>query len=128
MAYAVTTIGGVDSALTLGVERAYIRYQEREASTCAATRTVQRTTCLVEQRTYRGSAPLYSIGAERRFAARWRAVAEAYVVENVAVVSAGVKGAGTRSEITFGLMAPVGVGRVLPAPVINYVWKFGGRE
>jgi len=124
IAYAVTTIGGPDRALTLGIERAYIRYRDDGVETCTAKRTVHKATCIAERRTYHGSAPLYSVGVEQRFASSWRAVAEAYVVDNVAVVSAGVKGANTRSEITFGLMMPVGVGPVIPAPVINYVRRF----
>ena len=101
IAYAVTTYGGSDNALTGGVGYAYARYDgEREATMIGM------------------------VGGEHRLSRRVKVVTENYFWQGAGIASLGVRFLGDRLSADVGLLTPIGGGFVFALPVVNFVWKF----
>ena len=99
IAYAVTTYGESDNALTGGLGYAYARYDEEHAGTAIG-----------------------MIGGEHRLTRRIKLISENYLWQSGGIVSIGVRFLGERLSADVGLFSPIGSG--IAAPVVNFVYKF----
>lgn len=99
IAYAVTTYGQSDNALTGGIGYAYARYDEEHAGTMIG-----------------------MIGGEHRLGRRVKVISENYLWQNGGIVSVGIRFLGERLSADVGLFSPIGSG--IAAPVVNFVYKF----
>lgn len=101
IAYAVSTYGGADHALTGGIGYAYARYeQDHDATTIGM------------------------IGGERRLGRRVKLITENYFWNGAGIVSLGVRFLGDRLSADVGVFAPTDGHHLIAAPVVNFVWKF----
>ena len=101
IAYAVTTYGESDNALTGGVGYAYARYDGEHDATVIG-----------------------MIGGERRLGRRVKFVTENYFWHGFGIVSFGVRFLGERLSADVGVFAPTDGHHIVAAPVVNFVWKF----
>jgi hypothetical protein len=129
LAYAVTTTGTDDDALTVGLGWAYAHYHETvyDYSPCFSATTIGTAACAVSTRTTRTEgAPLVMVGGEHRVSRRVKVVTENYAFQHGGVLSVGARFLGERFSADLGLMAPiVGGDGFVVAPVLNVVWLFG---
>ena len=99
IAYAITTYGTPDSAVSVGLGRGYARDGHESGSTTLA-----------------------MIGGEHRISKRVAFVTENYVWSGSGILSAGVRFFGDHLSTDLGLMKPIDADVV--APVVNFVWTF----
>jgi hypothetical protein len=129
LAYAVTTTGTDDDALTVGLGWAYAHYRETryDYSSCVGGVTVGAVACRVSYRTTQTEgAPLVMVGGEHRISRRVKVVTENYAFQHGGIVSVGLRFLGERFSADLGLMAPIVSGdSFVAAPVMNVVWMFG---
>ena len=101
IAYAATTYGGIDDAVTGGIGYAYARYSKDTHA-----------------------AALGMIGGEHRLSRRLKFITENYVWHDGGIVSVGFRFLGERLSADVGVFAPIVGDTALAAPVVNFVWKF----
>jgi hypothetical protein len=101
IAYAVTTYGGPDAAVTGGVGYAYARYDRNTDASMIG-----------------------MLGGEYRIGRRLKFITENYLWQGAGIISGGVRFLGERLSADIGLFAPVGSDTAFAAPVVNVVWKF----
>ena len=101
IAYAVTTYGGMDDAVTGGLGYAYARYTKNSHATAIG-----------------------MIGGEHRLGRRLKFITENYVWHDGGIVSVGFRFLGERLSADVGVFAPIVGDTALAAPVVNFVWKF----
>ena len=101
IAYAVTTYGGLDDAVTGGVGYAYARYSKSSHATAIG-----------------------MIGGEHRIGRRLKFITENYVWHDGGIISGGVRFLGERLSADVGIFAPIVADTTIAAPVVNFVWKF----
>jgi hypothetical protein len=125
LAYAVTTTGSADNALSVGAGWAYSRYREDGYSPCGfgppgpSGCTPQHTTKVV-------GSPVLMVGGERRVHQRVKVMTENYVFEKGGIVAIGVRFLGERLSADLGVFAPItGEDVFALAPIVNFVWTFG---
>ncbi len=99
IAYAITTYGTRDSAISAGLGYGYARGGNESGRTTLA-----------------------MIGGEHRISKRVAFVTENYIWSGSGILSAGVRFFGDHLSTDLGLMKPVDVDVV--APVVNFVWSF----
>ena len=102
IAYGVATLGSADSAVTVGVGRAY-------------------------ERSYGNShgATLLMVGGEHRATRKIKLITENYVFRSGGVAMGGIRLLGDSLSADIGLVVPLGVGELIAFPMVNFVWKFG---
>ncbi len=102
IAFAASTFGTTDDAVTVGVGWAYVNTNSNDEGAMVA-----------------------MIGGERRLSPRIKLVTENYVFNGGGILSGGVRFIGDSLSADIGLAAPVGAGGGLFAfPIVNFVWKF----
>ena len=101
IAYAVTTYGGSDDALTCGIGYAYARYNKDSHATMIG-----------------------MIGGEHRLGRRLKFITENYVWRGAGIISGGVRFLGERLSADVGVFSPVTGDTAFAAPVVNFVWTF----
>jgi hypothetical protein len=101
IAYAVTTYGGLDDAVTGGIGYAYARYSTSSHATVIG-----------------------MIGGEHRLSRRLKFITENYVWRDGGIISGGVRFLGERLSADVGIFAPIVGDTTVAAPVVNFVWKF----
>jgi len=128
LAYAVTTTGTDDNAVTLGLGWAYARYHDTryDYSPCFGAGIAAASACAVSYRTTETEgAPVLMVGGEYRMSRRLKLVTENYAFQHGGIVSLAVRVIGKRFSADLGFISPVSTDGVFPAPVINFVWAFG---
>jgi hypothetical protein len=126
LAYAATTIGANDNALTIGGGWAYARYEETDALTCPVSPPGMPVACTADRTTEVVGAPVLMVGGERRLRRNLKLITENYAFEDGGIVSVGVRFLGERLSADLGVFAPVTSEDVFVlAPIVNFVWTFG---
>lgn len=124
VAYVVATVGTEDNAWTVGTGWVYSRYYENEYAAGCFSR--PHPTCEPERVARDERSPIGMVGGERRISRRLKLVSENYVFRSGGIASIGVRFIGERLSADVGAFAPLAAGGTFVAPVVNFVWTFGG--
>jgi hypothetical protein len=126
LAYAVTTTGTDDNAVSIGAGWAYARYREDAPSRCPIGPPGMAVPCTSEQTTKVVGSPVAMIGGERRLSRHVKIITENYAFEGGGVVSIGIRFLGERLSADLGVFTPVTADEgFIVAPIVNFVWTFG---
>lgn len=101
IAYAASTFGTTDDAVTVGVGWAYANTNENNEGAVVA-----------------------MIGGERRLSPRIKLITENYLFTGGGIASGGIRFIGESLSADLGLFAPLGAGGLVALPIANFVWKF----
>jgi hypothetical protein len=101
IAYAATTIGTTDDAVTVGVGWAYANTNSNNEGAVVA-----------------------MLGGERRISPRFKLITENYVFNGGGILSGGIRFLGDSLSADLGLFVPLGAGGFVALPIVNFVWKF----
>jgi hypothetical protein len=101
IAYAASTFGSRNDAVTVGAGWAYEVYGGDNTGTA-----------------------LLMLGVERRLGRRLKFISENYFIGGDAVISGGVRFLGESLSADIGLFSPIGAGELFAFPIVNFVWKF----
>ena len=101
IAYAAVTQGSTDSAVTVGLGRAYYRSDNDN-----------------------GGSAVLMLGGEHRLSRRTKFVTENYYFSGHGMISGGIRFMGERLSADLGLVAPLDAEDFIAFPMVNFVWKF----
>lgn len=101
IAYAASTFGTTDDAVTVGVGWAYANTNANDEGALVA-----------------------MIGGERRISPRIKLITENYLFTGGGIASGGIRFIGDSLSADLGLFAPIGAGGFVALPIANFVWKF----
>lgn len=101
IAYAATTVGTTNDAVTVGVGWAYANTNSNNEGAVVA-----------------------MLGGERRISPRLKLITENYVFNGGGILSGGIRFLGDSLSTDVGLFVPLGAGDAIALPIVNFVWKF----
>ena len=101
IAYAASTFGSTDDAVTVGVGWAYVNTNSDNEGAVVA-----------------------MIGGEKRLSPRIKLITENYLFTGGGIASGGIRFIGDSLSADLGLFAPIGAGGFIALPIANFVWKF----
>jgi len=101
IAYAASTFGSTDDAVTVGVGWAYVNTNSDNEGAVVA-----------------------MVGGEKRLSPRIKLITENYLFTGGGIASGGIRFIGDSLSADLGLFAPIGAGGFIALPIANFVWKF----
>jgi hypothetical protein len=101
IAYAASTFGTTDDAVTVGAGWAYANNNQNNEGAAVA-----------------------MLGGERRVSPRIKLLTENYIFKGGGLLSGGVRFLGESLSADLGLAVPLGVDDLIALPLVNFVWRF----